>query len=52
MLPDCLLNLVKLKHPHIVTRLIHLLGERILGNLKAKPASDGLSGKGTLHLIH
>ncbi|XP_021366994.1 patatin-like phospholipase domain-containing protein 7 isoform X2 [Mizuhopecten yessoensis] len=33
-LPAELLNLIKRKYPHIVTRLIHLLGQRILGHLQ------------------
>lgn len=32
-IPDELLNLIKRKYPQIVTRLIHLLGQRILGSL-------------------
>ena len=37
-IPDELLNLIKRKYPQIVTRLIHLLGQRILGSLQNKPA--------------
>ena len=36
-MPDSLLNLMKRKHPQIVTRLIYLLGQRILGNLQGRP---------------
>ena len=36
-MPESLLNLMKRKHPQIVTRLIHLLGQRILGNLQGRP---------------
>ncbi|ESO01829.1 hypothetical protein HELRODRAFT_161000 [Helobdella robusta] len=32
-IPDEMLNLIKKKHPQVVTRLIHLLGQRILGSL-------------------
>ncbi|KAK6196270.1 hypothetical protein SNE40_001523 [Patella caerulea] len=35
-LPSELLNVIKRKYPQIVTRLIHLLGERILGNLQSR----------------
>ena len=38
-MPDSLLNLIKRKHPQIVTRLIHLLGQRILGNLQGHPGT-------------
>ncbi|XP_041368737.1 patatin-like phospholipase domain-containing protein 7 [Gigantopelta aegis] len=33
-MPSGLLNLIKRKYPYIVTRLIHLLGQRILGSLQ------------------
>ncbi|ESP05016.1 hypothetical protein LOTGIDRAFT_61439, partial [Lottia gigantea] len=33
-MPSGLLNVIKRRYPQIVTRLIHLLGERILGNLQ------------------
>ena len=33
-IPEELLSLIKLKYPQVVTRLIHLLGQRILGNLQ------------------
>ncbi|XP_061173760.1 patatin-like phospholipase domain-containing protein 7 isoform X2 [Saccostrea echinata] len=39
-LPAELLNLIKRKYPQIVTRLIHLLGERLLGQLQK---SSGLN---------
>ena len=39
-IPDELLNLIKRKHPQIVTRLIHLLGQRILGSLQNKPVTQ------------
>ncbi|KAJ8307609.1 hypothetical protein KUTeg_014840 [Tegillarca granosa] len=35
-LPSDLLNLVKRRFPHVVTRLIHLLGQRILGHLQTR----------------
>ncbi|XP_046368567.2 patatin-like phospholipase domain-containing protein 7 isoform X1 [Haliotis rufescens] len=35
-MPSELLNLIKRKYPQIVTRLIHLLGQRILGNLQSR----------------
>ncbi|XP_033734722.1 neuropathy target esterase-like isoform X4 [Pecten maximus] len=45
-LPAELLNLIKRKYPHIVTRLIHLLGQRILGHLQTSrqqvPLGDNL----------
>lgn len=43
-IPDELLNLIKRKYPQIVTRLIHLLGQRILGSLGNR-ASGVLSGE-------
>eukprot|EP00112_Aurelia_sp_Birch-Aquarium-sp1_P004396 Seg1497.1 transcript_id=Seg1497.1/GoldUCD/mRNA.D3Y31 product="Patatin-like phospholipase domain-containing protein 7" protein_id=Seg1497.1/GoldUCD/D3Y31 len=33
-IPDGLLNTIKLQYPQVVTRLIHLLGDRMLGNFK------------------
>ncbi|ELU16432.1 hypothetical protein CAPTEDRAFT_138805 [Capitella teleta] len=36
-IPEELLNLIKRTHPQVVTRLIHLLGQRILGSLQNKP---------------
>ncbi|XP_076455375.1 patatin-like phospholipase domain-containing protein 7 isoform X2 [Babylonia areolata] len=33
-IPKELLTLIKLKYPQVVTQLIHLLGQRILGNLQ------------------
>ena len=33
-LPDGLLEAIKIKHPIVVTRLIHLLGHKILGSLQ------------------
>lgn len=33
-IPKELLTVIKLKYPQVVTRLIHLLGQRILGNLQ------------------
>ncbi len=45
-LPEELLNMIKCKFPQIVTRLIHLLGQRILGSLKNRPnISSVLSGE-------
>ncbi|VDI76760.1 Hypothetical predicted protein, partial [Mytilus galloprovincialis] len=35
-LPGDLLNLIKRKYPQIVTRLIHLLGQRILGHIETR----------------
>ncbi|CAG5133142.1 unnamed protein product, partial [Candidula unifasciata] len=35
-IPSELLNLIKLRYPQVVTRLIHLLGTRILGNIQQK----------------
>ena len=35
-LPAELLNLIKRKYPQIVTRLIHLLGQRILGHIETR----------------
>jgi len=37
-IPEELLNMIKCKYPQIVTRLIHLLGQRILGSLQNKPS--------------
>ncbi|XP_078313356.1 patatin-like phospholipase domain-containing protein 7 isoform X5 [Crassostrea virginica] len=39
-LPAELLNLIKRKYPQIVTRLIHLLGERLLGQLQTKSTAS------------
>lgn len=39
-LPAELLNLIKRKYPQIVTRLIHLLGERLLGQLQTKSTTS------------
>lgn len=33
-IPEELLTLIKMKYPQVVTRLIHLLGQRILGTLQ------------------
>jgi lysophospholipid hydrolase len=41
-LPDGLVEAIKIKYPVVVTRLIHLLGHRLLGNLQ-KPGSQSLS---------
>ncbi|WAR19929.1 PLPL7-like protein [Mya arenaria] len=35
-LPSELLNVIKRKYPQVVTRLIHLLGTRIIGNMRNK----------------
>ncbi|XP_071037589.1 neuropathy target esterase sws [Parasteatoda tepidariorum] len=35
-LPDGLLNAIKIKYPEVVTRFIHLLGNRILGSLQKR----------------
>ena len=35
-LPSELLNVIKRKHPQVVTRLIHLLGQRIIGSMRGK----------------
>ena len=44
-IPEEMLNMIKHKYPQIVTRLIHLLGERILGNIKGRPqVTSSLSG--------
>jgi len=34
-LPSELLNVIKRKHPQVVTRLIHLLGQRIIGSMRS-----------------
>ncbi|KAL5008772.1 hypothetical protein ScPMuIL_014353 [Solemya velum] len=44
-MPAELLNLIKRKYPQIVTRLIHLLGQRILGHLQNKN-TVALTGNG------
>jgi lysophospholipid hydrolase len=41
-LPDGLVEAIKIKYPVVVTRLIHLLGHRLLGSLQ-KPGSQSLS---------
>lgn len=33
-LPEGALNSIKRRHPQVVTRLIHLLGQKILGNMQ------------------
>jgi len=33
-IPDGLLNTIKMQYPQVVTRLIHLLGDRMMGNFK------------------
>ena len=38
-LPSGLLEIIKVRHPSVVTQLIHLLGHRILGNLQ-KPGDS------------
>jgi len=35
-LPSGLLDFIKIKHPIVVTRLVHLLGHRILGSIQEK----------------
>ena len=39
-LPDGLVEAIKIKYPVVVTRLIHLLGHRLLGNLQSISLSD------------
>ena len=39
VMPEDLLNLIKRKYPQIVTRLIHLLSQRILGSLASTKQS-------------
>ena len=39
-LPTELLNVIKRKYPQVVTRLIHLLGQRIIGSMRSR---DSLS---------
>lgn len=51
-LPAGLLNCIKIKYPVVVTRLIHLLGHRILGNLEkidqsVSPETMGLRPSGS-----
>lgn len=41
-LPEGALNSIKRRYPQVVTRLIHLLGQKILGNMQ--PVSGPLSG--------
>jgi lysophospholipid hydrolase len=53
-IPEELLTLIKLKYPQVVTRLIHLLGQRILGNLQNRSSIQPLGGsilnnQGTRH---
>eukprot|EP00794_Sanderia_malayensis_P015962 gene15962-17568_t len=40
-IPDGLLNTIKLQYPQVVTRLIHLLGDRMLGNFKKSASKIG-----------
>lgn len=41
-LPEGALNSIKRRYPQVVTRLIHLLGQKILGNMQ--PVSGPLAG--------
>ncbi|KAJ8309093.1 hypothetical protein KUTeg_013967 [Tegillarca granosa] len=51
-LPSDLLNLVKRRFPHVVTRLIHLLGQRILGHLQTRNrASYGTTTRLTSDIV-
>ena len=49
-LSDGLINFIKLKYPIVVSRLIELLGHRILGSWKARSASP-LGGGGALSAV-
>ena len=52
-IPDELLNLIKRRFPQVVTRLIHLLGQRILGSLQGSRTHiySSLSGKYSYILV-
>lgn len=41
-LPEGALNSIKRRYPQVVTRLIHLLGQKILGNMQ--PVNGPLAG--------
>ena len=43
-IPDDVLNYIKWRYPQIVTRLIHLLSERILGNLQGRSNITTIAG--------
>lgn len=46
-LPEGALNSIKRRYPQVVTRLIHLLGQKILGNMQ--PVSRPLAGTYTFY---
>ncbi|XP_055516324.1 patatin-like phospholipase domain-containing protein 7 isoform X1 [Leucoraja erinacea] len=49
-LPEGALNSIKRRYPQVVTRLIHLLGQKILGNLQQ--VSCPLAGRGLgIHMV-
>ena len=50
-LPSELLNVIKRKYPQVVTRLIHLLGQRIIGSMRSRD-SLSLSGNDKKAVIH
>ena len=49
VMPEDLLNLIKRKYPQIVTRLIHLLSQRILGSLTSSNQSMASILRGRHH---
>uniref|UniRef100_A0AAY4BFQ1 lysophospholipase n=1 Tax=Denticeps clupeoides TaxID=299321 RepID=A0AAY4BFQ1_9TELE len=49
-LPEGALSSIKRRYPQVVTRLIHLLGQKILGNMQQ--VNGPLSGLSTLQVIH
>uniref|UniRef100_UPI00358EFC0F patatin-like phospholipase domain-containing protein 7 isoform X3 n=1 Tax=Myxine glutinosa TaxID=7769 RepID=UPI00358EFC0F len=55
-LPEGALNTIKRRYPQVVTRLIHLLGQKILGNLRGKgplvgPVLNITSSSGNLDAV-
>uniref|UniRef100_A0A8C4WPE1 lysophospholipase n=1 Tax=Eptatretus burgeri TaxID=7764 RepID=A0A8C4WPE1_EPTBU len=55
-LPEGALNTIKRRYPQVVTRLIHLLGQKILGNLRGKgplvgPVLNIASSSGNLDAV-
>ena len=49
-IPEGLLNTIKLNYPQIVSRLIQLLGERILGTAN-KPAARSVNPDNKLEML-
>ena len=49
-LPSGLLNTIKLKQPQVVSRLIQVLGERILGSYSRVTTPESSSKAGGVHV--